>query len=143
MAIPKIIEQKVHNGLVLDEHGGWVPISEKIKQERCILEQLEIGNVIVDEKWIPISEALEIHSKKHEKSLVKPEPVLENDIPFPPETVSVEVLNNEILPETVVLSIEENADNKNEISESDLLSQIADTVNVNDTVAKPNSDQKK
>ncbi|MDO5576269.1 MAG: hypothetical protein Q4F84_04255, partial [Fibrobacter sp.] len=50
------------------------------------------------------------------------------------ETVSVEFINNEILPETVILSIEENDENKNEIPEQDALSQIADTVIANETV---------
>lgn len=52
----KNIEQRVEDGFVIDEHGRWVHMSQKGMSEKRFMEELEKGNVLLEGKWVPISE---------------------------------------------------------------------------------------
>jgi hypothetical protein len=54
----KKIEAHVYAGNVLDEHGNWVPLSEKVKSERAFLAHLEKGEIVFNGAWIPLSPLL-------------------------------------------------------------------------------------
>ena len=140
MSIPKRIEQKVYSGMVLDEHSCWITMAEKIEKELFFLEQLEGGNVIVDGRWIPIGEALSPGTQDNENSKIMEtdNPGIKNihdDIPFPPETVTVELIDKDFPPETTAISIEEYLGNKNEAAKPDSLSSISDSVTTEKTIS--------
>ncbi|MBD3322170.1 MAG: hypothetical protein GF350_13815 [Chitinivibrionales bacterium] len=50
------IEKNIVNGLVLDEAGKWVPLSEKIRQEKEFLNNLEKGRVYYNKSWMTFDE---------------------------------------------------------------------------------------
>ncbi|HLV32038.1 MAG TPA: hypothetical protein VKY57_10750 [Chitinispirillaceae bacterium] len=140
MSIPKRIEQKVYSGMVLDEHSCWITMAEKIEKELFFLEQLEGGNVIVDGRWIPIGEALSPGTQDNENSKIMEadNPDInndQNDIPFPPETVTVEFIDKDFPPETTAISIEEYLGDKNEAAKPDSLSSISDSVTTEKTIS--------
>lgn len=140
MIIPKRIEQKVYSGMVLDEHGCWITLAEKVTKELFFLEQLEGGNVILDNQWVPISEALSPGTQDNENSKIMEtdNPGIKNihdDIPFPPETVTVELIDKDFPPETTAISIEEYLGNKNEAAKPDSLSSISDSVITEQTIS--------
>ena len=140
MTIPKRIEQKVYSGMVLDEHGCWVTMAEKIKKELFFLEQLEDGNVILNGQWVPIGEALSPGTHNKDSQMMKTDnPDInnddQNDIPFPPETVTVEFIDKDFPPETTAISIKEYLGNKNEAAKPDSLSSISDSVTTEETIS--------
>ncbi|MFP4013187.1 MAG: hypothetical protein ACLFVQ_03810 [Chitinispirillaceae bacterium] len=66
----KNIEQRVEDGFIIDEHGRWVHMSQKGVSEKRFMEELEKGNVLLEGKWVPISEA---------KSWERPEEIITED----------------------------------------------------------------
>ncbi|MBD3347499.1 MAG: hypothetical protein GF401_20780 [Chitinivibrionales bacterium] len=50
------IEKNIMNGLVLDESGNWIPLSEKIRQEKEFLQHLQNGHVYIDKSWMTIEQ---------------------------------------------------------------------------------------
>lgn len=142
------IMEKVVDGLVLDEHGKWIPIANKIKSEQEFLARLEAGEVLYEGEWIPISEI----KKRNDESLdnnERPEPEddpfqdtitaakvmaqlinkevnytsseLNESEDFPAETVS---LDQDFLPETVAIDIIPDTD----VSPKDQVSTPNETV---------------
>lgn len=51
------IENAVLKGLVLDEHGAWIPIADKKAMEEDFCAHLEAGEVLHEGRWISIEEA--------------------------------------------------------------------------------------
>ncbi|MBN1306902.1 MAG: hypothetical protein JXA18_03230 [Chitinispirillaceae bacterium] len=47
----KHIEELVYKGMVLDEHGGWIPLAEKLHKEKEFLRHLERGEILVNGLW--------------------------------------------------------------------------------------------
>ena len=56
MSITKKIEDLVYAGMVIDDHGKWIPIAEKLKKEKKFLSHLERGEVLTNGKWISIAD---------------------------------------------------------------------------------------
>jgi hypothetical protein len=140
MSIPKRIEQKVYSGMILDEHGQWITMAEKINKELLFLENLEAGKVLWNGQWLPIHEALSQFSEKRKKKQTEPIDSSNNNkdyvnIPFPPETVIVECLDKDFPPETTAISIEENSNNKIDITKTDSLSSVSNSIITEETIA--------
>lgn len=126
--------------MILDEHGRWITMAEKIKKESFFLENLEAGKVLYDGQWLPIHEAVSQFSQKSDTNQVKTVNDSNNNkdyenIPFPPETVVVESLENDFPPETTAISIEEYTNNKTDKPKSDSLSSISNSIITEETIA--------
>ena len=65
------VESSVYAGNVLDEHGNWVPIAEKVNKERQFLAHLEKGEVLIEGFWVHLSAAGTIQANKPVVSLDK------------------------------------------------------------------------
>jgi hypothetical protein len=50
------IEKLVIDGMVIDERGTWIPLTEKVAREREFLSHLEKGEVLFEKKWISIEQ---------------------------------------------------------------------------------------
>jgi len=59
MSSEKKIRELVYSGNVLDEHGNWIPLAEKINRERTFLSHLEQGEVLIDGLWTRVADALQ------------------------------------------------------------------------------------
>lgn len=57
------IRELVYAGNVLDEHGNWISLAEKINRERTFLSHLEQGEVLIDGLWTRIADALQPESE--------------------------------------------------------------------------------
>jgi hypothetical protein len=51
------IENHILKGLVLDEHGQWIPIADKKTVEEDFLAHLSAGKVLHEGRWVTIGEA--------------------------------------------------------------------------------------
>jgi hypothetical protein len=51
------IENYILKGLVLDEHGAWIPIADKKAVEEDFLAHLMAGQVLNEGRWVSIAEA--------------------------------------------------------------------------------------
>jgi hypothetical protein len=51
------IEKNVIDGLVLDDSGRWVPLAQKLAQEREFFGHLAHGEVLWERQWMPIDKA--------------------------------------------------------------------------------------
>lgn len=51
------IENHILKGLVLDEHGQWIPIADKKAVEEDFLAHLTAGQVLHEGRWVSIGEA--------------------------------------------------------------------------------------
>jgi hypothetical protein len=51
------IENYILKGLVLDEHGAWIPIADKKAVEEDFLAHLMGGQVLHEGRWVSIAEA--------------------------------------------------------------------------------------
>ncbi|MBN1128735.1 MAG: hypothetical protein JXA71_07095 [Chitinispirillaceae bacterium] len=51
------IENHVLKGLVLDEHGQWIPIADKKAVEEDFLAHLSAGKVLHEGRWVSFAEA--------------------------------------------------------------------------------------
>jgi hypothetical protein len=51
------IENYILKGLVLDEHGAWIPIADKKAVEEDFLAHLMAGQVLHEGRWVSIAEA--------------------------------------------------------------------------------------
>lgn len=92
----KSIESLVYAGNVLDEHGNWVPIAEKVNKERQFLAHLEKGEVLVEGFWVHLSAATSIHANKqpsllnhHLATAVKVDMVHSDATETPDETIDI------------------------------------------------------
>ena len=128
MRLAANIEENVINGLVLNDQGEWIPLSEKVRKENDFLSHLEAGEVLFNGQWMKIAEAIKMQ-KATENRIAEEMPVhyqdvidnartrayminsnatrnagsQENYTDFPPETVCIDaVSSNETLPETVL-----------------------------------------
>jgi hypothetical protein len=62
--VPAHVEKFIADGLVLDDNDQWVPMAEMIEKERGFRKQLEEGNVLVNEEWVPIAQALKLDKEE-------------------------------------------------------------------------------
>jgi hypothetical protein len=143
MSLAANIEENVIRGLVLNDQGEWIPLSEKVRKENDFLSHLEAGEVLCNGKWMKIAEAIKLQ-KAMENQITEEMPVhyqdvidnartraymiksnatrnvgnQENYTDFLPETVCIEaVSSNENLPETVLYeSIPDSDQNTNSVS---------------------------
>jgi hypothetical protein len=53
------IEKNVIDGLVLDDTGRWVPLAQKLAQEREFFDHLARGEVLWERRWMPIDKVKE------------------------------------------------------------------------------------
>jgi hypothetical protein len=53
------IEKEVLSGRVLDDTGRWVPLAQKVAQEREFFDHLTRGEVLWDRQWAPIDKVKE------------------------------------------------------------------------------------
>jgi hypothetical protein len=51
------VENYILKGLVLDEHGQWIPIADKRAVEEDFLAHLSAGQVLHEGRWVSIAEA--------------------------------------------------------------------------------------
>lgn len=51
MSLPEKIEKLVYSGMVIDDHGKWISIAEKLRKEKKFLSHLERGEILIDGKW--------------------------------------------------------------------------------------------
>ena len=51
MSTSKKIEELVYSGKVIDDHGNWIPIAEKLRKEKIFLSHLERGEILLNGKW--------------------------------------------------------------------------------------------
>ncbi|MBN2037890.1 MAG: hypothetical protein JW768_14205 [Chitinispirillaceae bacterium] len=51
------IENYILKGLVIDEHGQWIPIADKKAVEEDFLAHLSAGQVLHEGRWVSIAEA--------------------------------------------------------------------------------------
>jgi hypothetical protein len=51
------VENYILKGLVLDEHGQWIPIADKRAVEEDFLAHLTAGQVLHEGRWVSIAEA--------------------------------------------------------------------------------------
>lgn len=111
----KVIEDKVCQGFVLDEHKKWIPLAEKVRKEKEFLEHIESGEILFQGKWLPIVEvkkqksgtetarsadlsALSVASSQSEKQ--SPDTIVSQAANnFPPETVYSDVGPAEPVPD--------------------------------------------
>lgn len=108
----KDYESLIENGYVLDVHGQWIPLNEKIKKERSFIKHLESGEVLISGRWLTISEALK-KVDQQEQQLIEDRSntanshdetqtsfdveTSEHEVEFPPETIMIpaeELLQN-------------------------------------------------
>ncbi|MCX7727409.1 MAG: hypothetical protein N2053_11255 [Chitinispirillaceae bacterium] len=86
------IEKLIVKGMVLDEHGNWVPLTNKVKKEREFISHLERGEVLFNGEWRKISEVKELIQqnkiKKREEEVAEEETAIISLIKTPEETVS-------------------------------------------------------
>lgn len=86
------IEKLVTKGMVLDEHGKWIPLSEKVKKEKEFISHLEKGEILFNREWKKISEVKEILKKKSmqekERQVAEEETAIISLVKTPEETVS-------------------------------------------------------
>lgn len=95
MSSTEHIKKLVYSGKVLDEHGGWIPLSEKLQKELTFLGHLEKGEVLLNSKWVAISEAQRtqppttVHSLENNENEIDDETTI-TPVPIqtPEETVS-------------------------------------------------------
>ena len=136
MGIYEEIEKHVAEGLVLDDHGQWITIARKIEKEKVFLSHVENGDILIDGKWIPISQAVSIkkagsaHSHTDEPNVNQSGdlPEVAADGSFPPETVYAEIdyqpesieTETDFPPETAILTIEENTSTGQKSFQGDL-----------------------
>jgi hypothetical protein len=59
MRIFEYVEQNVVDGLVLDLAGNWVPIEQALVEEVKIRHHLEMGEIVVDDFWVPMERVLQ------------------------------------------------------------------------------------
>jgi preprotein translocase subunit Sss1 len=91
----KDFESLIENGYVLDVHGRWIPLNERVKKERSFIKHLECGEVLVSGKWMSISEACKkqnIDEKlQHTESSYDETQTtsFEQEEDFPPETIMI------------------------------------------------------
>jgi hypothetical protein len=57
------IENYILKGLVLDEHGNWIPIVEKKAVEEEFLAHLSAGHVLYEGRWVDFTEAKKVRLK--------------------------------------------------------------------------------
>jgi hypothetical protein len=98
------IENHILKGLVLDEHGQWIPIADKKTVEEDFLAHLSAGKVLHEGRWVSIGEAksaktpteiatpvLEIPFSESRSGQPEQQPVLSGreNPEFPPETKTI------------------------------------------------------
>ena len=73
MSISNKIEDLVYSGKVIDDHGNWITIAEKLRKEKIFLSHLERGEILLNGKWTAMSdlpaEASSIHADTIRSSL--------------------------------------------------------------------------
>lgn len=52
------VKEHLSKGLVLDDRGQWVPLSERLTCEKSFREHLAKGEVLVDGEWVALDRAL-------------------------------------------------------------------------------------
>lgn len=55
MSSEKKIEELVVSGMVLDEHGAWIPLAEKVRKERLFIKHLEQGEILYSGVWTNVT----------------------------------------------------------------------------------------
>lgn len=76
MSSEKKIEELVVSGMVLDEHGAWVPLAEKVRKERLFIKHLEQGEILHGGVWTNVTKI-----PKCMVSLVQPPNSKESAVP--------------------------------------------------------------
>jgi hypothetical protein len=94
MGMMQLIEERIIQGMVLNEHGKWVTIAEKSSKERNLLNHLEAGEVLANGKWVSIDNAKKnpnIHATAMSSIAVTDETRLSDEEKrsdyYPPETL--------------------------------------------------------
>ncbi|MBN1575462.1 MAG: hypothetical protein JW913_02860 [Chitinispirillaceae bacterium] len=95
----KKIEELVYQGMVLDEHGGWIPLAEKLRKEKEFLHRLERGEILVNGFWTRMSSLSKATGHQEETSRINVDP----SAAVTEETVLAHCATSE---ETVSFSIE-------------------------------------
>ncbi len=105
MSLPEKIEKLVYSGMVIDDHGKWISIAEKLRKEKKFLSHLERGEILIDGKWTRLNDSAKTkttppgyHDNKVDEATVLEETTL--DPPESPEetvylTVDAGQSNNE------------------------------------------------
>jgi hypothetical protein len=69
MSSAKRIKELVYSGMVLDEHGEWISLSEKLLKEKKFLYHLEQGEVLQNGTWVKISDLRQSNNQKEKSSM--------------------------------------------------------------------------
>ncbi len=109
----KKIEELVCKGMVLDEHGKWIPIAEKIRKEKEFLNHLEKGEILQNGLWVKMSDIagrtkgaeMTNHISTYDQTAVADKEAVEMESLVPEETRQIS-FETELPEETVSLSIE-------------------------------------
>jgi len=64
MDIPDHIRNAVYAGQVLDDDGKWKPLDQVLAKEKEFLKHLENGDVLVDDRWVPLALAREQQNQR-------------------------------------------------------------------------------
>lgn len=74
------IKENVYAGKVLDEHGNWITLVEKLKKERVFQKHLEKGEMLSNGKWTHVSKIkLQQEHLFSENLSIDPEAVVEEE----------------------------------------------------------------
>ena len=80
------IENYVLKGLVLDEHGAWIPIADKKAVEEDFLVHLMAGQVLNEGRWVSIAEAKSSRAPTEIATIATEMPLPAPEKKEPPET---------------------------------------------------------
>jgi hypothetical protein len=87
------IENYILKGLVLDEHGAWIPIADKKAVEEDFLAHLMAGQVLNEGRWVSIAEAKSARAPTEIATLAteKPLPALDKKEPIESTATPAEI----------------------------------------------------
>jgi hypothetical protein len=51
------IKKKILDGLVLDDQGAWVPITQRKEAEKNFSDRVISGKVLCQGRWVPLQQA--------------------------------------------------------------------------------------